>query len=47
MRIAIIVARKGNATVMATALVPYDTHGGRVLGDDIDYAMTEFRWRGE
>jgi hypothetical protein len=43
-RIGIIVARNGDATVMATALVPYDTHTGRVLGDDIDYAMAEFRW---
>jgi len=45
-RIAIIVARNGNATVMSTALVPYDAHDGRVLGDDIDYAMAEFRWPG-
>jgi hypothetical protein len=43
-RIGVIVARKGNATVIATAFVPYDTSAGRVLGDDIDYAMAEFRW---
>ena len=46
-RIGIIVARRGTTTVLATAFVPYDTSGGRVLGDDIDYAMAEFRWPGE
>jgi hypothetical protein len=46
-RIAIVVARKGDTTVLATALVPYDQKAGRVLADDVDYAMTEFRWRDE
>ncbi len=46
-RIGIIVARKGNSTVVATALVPYDARSGQALGDDIDYAMAEFRWAGE
>jgi hypothetical protein len=46
-RIGIIVARKGDTTVVATAFVPYDTSRGRPLGDDIDYAMAEFRWPGQ
>jgi hypothetical protein len=46
-RIGIIVASKGSSTVVATAVVPYDTSGGRIMGDDIDYAMAEFRWSGE
>jgi hypothetical protein len=46
-RIGIIVASKGGTTVVATAFVPYDPSGGRVLGDDIDYAMAEFRWAGQ
>ena len=46
-RIGIIVAHKGSSTIVATALVPYDERGGRILGDDIDYAMAEFRWAGE
>lgn len=45
-RIGITVARKGETTVMTTAFVPYDPSSGRVLGDDIDYAMAEFRWPG-
>jgi hypothetical protein len=47
LRIAVIVARKGPFSVVATAVVPYDQSSGKVLADDIDYAMTEFRWRGE
>lgn len=46
-RIGIIVARRGPLTIVATALVPYDQSSGTVLADDIDYAMAEFRWRGE
>jgi hypothetical protein len=46
-RIALIAARRGNLTMLFTALVPYDTSTGRLPADDIDYAMTEFRWPGE
>jgi hypothetical protein len=46
-RIALIAARRGNLTMLFTALVPYDTRTGRLPADDIDYAMTEFRWPGE
>jgi hypothetical protein len=46
-RIGIIVAHKDGSTVVATAFVPYDPRAGRVLGDDVDYAMAEFRWAGE
>jgi hypothetical protein len=46
-RIALIAARRGNLTVLFTALVPYDTSTGRLPADDIDYAMTEFLWPGE
>jgi hypothetical protein len=46
-RIGLIAARRGNVTVLFTALVPYDTSTGRLPADDIDYAMTEFRWPGE
>jgi hypothetical protein len=46
-RIALIAARRGNLTMLFTALVPYDTRTGQLPADDIDYAMTEFRWPGE
>jgi hypothetical protein len=46
-RIALIAARRGNLTMLFTALVPYDTSSGRLPADDIDYAMTEFLWPGE
>jgi hypothetical protein len=46
-RVALIAARRGNLTVLFTALVPYDTSTGRLPADDIDYAMTEFLWPGE
>ncbi len=46
-RIGIIVASRGGVTLLATAFVPYDEQQGIPLADDIDYAMTEFRWPGE
>ena len=46
-RIALIAARRGNLTMLFTALVPYDTSTGQLPADDIDYAMTEFLWPGE
>ena len=46
-RIGVIVATKGPTTLVATAFVPYDESSGRTMGDDIDYAMAEFRWPGE
>jgi hypothetical protein len=46
-RVALIAARRGNLTMLFTALVPYDTSTGRLPADDIDYAMTEFLWPGE
>jgi hypothetical protein len=45
-RIGIIVASDGDATVVCTALAPYEHATGRMLAEDIDYALTEFRWRG-
>jgi hypothetical protein len=45
-RIALIAARRGNLTMLFTALVPYDSSSGRLPADDIDYAMTEFLWPG-
>jgi hypothetical protein len=46
-RVALIAARRGNLTMVFTALVPYDTSSGQLPADDIDYAMTEFLWPGE
>jgi hypothetical protein len=46
-RIALIAARRRNLTVLITALVPYDTRTGRLPADDVDYALTEFRWPAE
>jgi hypothetical protein len=46
-RIALIAARRGNLTMLFTALVPYDASSGQLPAGDIDYAMTEFRWPGE
>jgi hypothetical protein len=46
-RIGLIAARRGNLTMLFTALVPYDPSSGQLPADDIDYAMTEFLWPGE
>jgi hypothetical protein len=46
-RIALIAARRGNLTMLFTALLPYDTSSGQLPAGDIDYAMTEFLWPGE
>ena len=46
-RVALIAARRGDLTMLFTALVPYDASTGQLPADDIDYAMTEFLWPGE
>jgi hypothetical protein len=46
-RIGIEVATRRGVTVVCTALAPYDQSSGRMLAQDIDYALTEFRWAGE
>jgi hypothetical protein len=47
-RIGIIAATRGNLTVLATAVLPYD-QGTGTLADakEVDYGLTEFRWPGE
>jgi len=46
-RIGIIVASRGGLTLIATAFVPFDQKLNVPLADDVDYAMTEFRWPGQ
>ncbi len=46
-RIGIIVAKRGSLTLVATAFAQYDPQHDTILADDIDYALTEFRWPGE
>jgi hypothetical protein len=46
-RIAIIVATRGNLTIIATAFAEYDPQHDLMFADDMDYALTEFRWPGE
>ena len=46
-RIGIIVATRGSLTLVATAFAEYDPQHDVIFADDIDYALTEFRWPGE
>ena len=47
-RIGIIAARKGNLSVLATVLLPYDSSSGALSGaGEVDYGLTEFRWPGQ
>ena len=47
-RIGIIAATRGNLTVLATVVLPYDQSSGTLTGArDVDYGLTEFRWPGE
>jgi hypothetical protein len=46
-RIGIIVATRGSLTLIAIAFAAYDPQHDVMFADDIDYALTEFRWPGE
>jgi hypothetical protein len=46
-RIGIIVATRGDLTIIATAFAEYDPQHDVMYADDMDYALTEFRWPGE
>jgi hypothetical protein len=46
-RIGIVVAKRGALTVLAVAFAAYDAQHDIMYADDMDYALTEFRWPGE
>lgn len=46
-RIGVIGATHGGVTILVTALVPYDQGSGQVVAEDVDYALTLFRWPGQ